>query len=37
MVEIIPEEKFTPLSDSIDECLRILNGLISYYENSNLK
>ena len=37
MVEIITEEKFTPLSELIEECLKILNGLISYYENSNLK
>ncbi len=37
MVEIITEEKFTPLSELIEECLKILNGLISYYEKSNLK
>jgi four helix bundle protein len=37
MVEVINEEKFTPLSLLIEECLKILNGLISYYEKSNLK
>lgn len=37
MVEIISESEFTPFSDKIDECLRILNGLITYYENSDLK
>ena len=37
MVEIITEEKFAPLSALIEECLKILNGLISYYEKSNLK
>ena len=37
MVEIITEEKFSPLSALIEECLKILNGLISYYEKSNLK
>jgi four helix bundle protein len=37
MVEIISENDFAPFSDKIDECLRILNGLITYYENSNLK
>ena len=37
MVEVISEEKFTPVSLLIEECLKILNGLISYYEKSNLK
>ena len=37
MVEVITEEKFTPISLLIEECLKILNGLISYYEKSNLK
>ena len=37
MAEIISEKDFAPFSDKIDECLRILNGLITYYENSNLK
>ena len=37
MVEIISEESFNNLSSATDECLRILNGLISYYEKSELK
>jgi four helix bundle protein len=37
MVEIISEERFTPVSQLIEECLKILNGLISYYEKSSLK
>ncbi|MEI9957221.1 MAG: four helix bundle protein [Ferruginibacter sp.] len=37
MVEVISEERFIPLSILIEECLKILNGLISYYEKSNLK
>lgn len=37
MVEIINEEKFTPLAELIEESLKILNGLIGYYEKSNLK
>jgi four helix bundle protein len=37
MVEIIIGEKLAPLSEKIDECLKILNGLIGYYEKSNLK
>jgi len=37
MVEIISENDFAPLSGNIDECIKILNGLISYYEKSNLK
>lgn len=32
MVDIIPEEKFKPFEDIIDEQLRILNGLIKSYE-----
>jgi four helix bundle protein len=37
MVEIINEEKFTPLAELIEESLKILNGLIGYYEKSDLK
>ncbi|MBS4065896.1 MAG: four helix bundle protein [Chitinophagaceae bacterium] len=37
MVEIISESDFVPFTDKIDECLKILNGLITYYENSNFK
>jgi four helix bundle protein len=36
-VDIIPEEKFNPLGNMIEECIKILNGLISYYEKSSLK
>lgn len=37
MVEIISENDFAPLANKIDECIKILNGLISYYEKSGLK
>jgi four helix bundle protein len=37
MTTLVTEEKCTPLSELIEECLKILNGLISYYEKSNLK
>jgi hypothetical protein len=37
MVEIISENAFAPLTEKIDECIKILNGLISYYEKSALK
>jgi four helix bundle protein len=36
MVEIISENAFAPLAEKIDECIKILNGLISYYEKSGL-
>src|ERR1700709_670042 len=32
MVEIIPEEKFNPFENMIDEEIRILNGLIKSHE-----
>jgi hypothetical protein len=32
MVEIISEEKFNPFETSVDEEIRILNGLIKSYE-----
>ncbi len=37
MVEILQEEKFNTLHKMTEECIKILNGLISYYEKSNLK
>lgn len=37
MVEIIKVEEFHLFALKTDECLKILNGLITYYENSNLK
>jgi four helix bundle protein len=33
MVEIIGEEEFNTFTPLIDECLRIINGLINYYEH----
>jgi four helix bundle protein len=36
-VKIILEEEFVQISLKIEECRKILNGLITYYENSNLK
>jgi len=32
MIEILSEEKFAAISAVIDECLKILNGLINKYE-----
>jgi four helix bundle protein len=37
MTMIINKEQFNIISEKIDECLKILNGLITYYEKSNLK
>jgi len=37
MTALITEEKCKQLSELIEECLKILNGLIGYYEKSNLK
>lgn len=37
MMGIISEEKFVSLSPSIDKCLQLINGLIRYYEKSDLK
>jgi four helix bundle protein len=37
MVDIISEEKFEPFVVRLDECLKILNGLITYYERASLK
>jgi hypothetical protein len=37
MVEIITAEVFKEISKNIDECLRVLNGLITWYEKEQLK
>ncbi|HWR32522.1 MAG TPA: four helix bundle protein, partial [Chitinophagaceae bacterium] len=37
MVEIISEEVFNKISPLIDKCMQLINGLIRYYEKSNLK
>jgi four helix bundle protein len=37
MVEIIPAEIFNEISKNIDECLRVLNGLITWYEKEQIK
>jgi four helix bundle protein len=37
MGEIISEEKFNKISALADECMRILNGLIAYFERERLK
>jgi four helix bundle protein len=37
MVEIISEKVFNKISPLIDKCMQLINGLIRYYEKSNLK
>ncbi len=37
LVDIITQNALEPLSHLVEECHKILNGLISYYEKSNLK
>ena len=37
MIGVIEEIKFINFTGKIDECLRLLNGLISYFEKANLK
>ncbi len=37
MVEIISEAVFNRISPLIDKCMQLVNGLIRYYEKSNLK
>ena len=37
MNEFIPEVTYTDISNKIDECIKLVNGLIGYYEKSNLK
>ena len=37
MIGILKDEDFKTISDNINECARIINGLIAYYEKSVLK
>ena len=37
MNDILKTETFNKISQNIDECARLINGLISYYEKSDLK
>jgi four helix bundle protein len=37
MLEIMKEESFQKIQEQIQECLRLLNGFITYYEKSALK
>jgi len=37
MLQITKEEKFQKIQEQIQECLRLLNGFITYYEKSTLK
>lgn len=37
MVGIIAENVFNRITPLIDKCLQLINGLIRYYEKSNLK
>lgn len=37
MVVMIDETEFAMLAEKIEECTKIINGLISYYEKSGLK
>jgi four helix bundle protein len=37
VIEMISEEKFISVSPLIDNCLKLINGLIRYYEKSDLK
>ncbi len=37
MLDFIKNDKFINIDNKIQECLRLINGLISYYEKSNLK
>jgi len=37
MLQITREEKFQKIQEQIQECLRLLNGFITYYEKPTLK
>lgn len=37
MIEIITDEQYSLVSNQIEECSKILNGLITYYEKADLK
>ena len=36
LTNILTEEKFKPVSEQTEECIKILNGLITYYEKNDL-
>lgn len=37
MIDIISEEQLEPFVSKLDDCVKILNGLIAYYERASLK
>ena len=37
MIEILSEEAFIRITPLIDKCMKLINGLIRYYEKANLK
>jgi hypothetical protein len=37
MIDILQPADSESISENINECARIINGLISYYEKSELK
>ncbi|MFN2438952.1 MAG: four helix bundle protein [Chitinophagaceae bacterium] len=37
MLGVLKEEKLKQIQEQIQECLRLLNGFITYYEKSTLK
>ena len=37
MVEIITEDAFSKIEPTIEKCIKLINGLIRYYETSQLK
>ena len=37
MIGLLQTSHFNKISENVNECGRILNGLISYYEKSDLK
>jgi four helix bundle protein len=37
MLQIIKKENFDKLNEQMKECLKLLNGLITYFEKSDLK
>ena len=37
LINVLNEEKLTPVSHQTEECIKILNSLITYYEKSDFK
>jgi hypothetical protein len=37
MVGILHDDGFKTINNTVNECIKILNGLITYFENSDLK